>query len=331
MKPVLTEISAQRRVFVLTAAAAAAAATMGQARAQAWPTRPIRLVVPFPPGGLNDNMARLMAPRLQRELGQPVVIENRAGAGGTVGAAEVARAAPDGYTLLIATPPLTIAPALYSKLPYESAQIAPVAFLGRVPNVLLVNPASGINSVAELIARAKKSPGKLNYASAGNGTSPHLSAELMKVTSGTFITHIPYRGSAPAISALIAGEVDMSFDNLSAVIGQIAGGRIKALAVTTRKRSKVLPQVPSLAELGMPDFEVSAWFGLAAPAGMPADVKARIEAAMEKIASDPEVLSVMEKTGAEALFMGSAAMGSFMAADAAKWKRLADWGRITID
>jgi tripartite-type tricarboxylate transporter receptor subunit TctC len=327
MKPGLTDICTQRRVIVLAAAAAA----MGQARAQAWPTRPIRLVVPFPPGGLNDNMARLMAPRLQRELGQPVVIENRAGAGGTVGASEVARAAPDGYTLLIATPPLTIAPAIYAKLPYDPAQIAPVAFLGRVPNVLLVNPASGINSVADLIARAKKSPGKLNYASAGNGTSPHLSAELMKVTSGTFITHIPYRGSAPAVSALIAGEVDMSFDNLSAVTGQIAGGRIKALAVTTRQRSKVLPQVPSLAESGMPDFEVSAWFGLAAPTGLPADVKARIEAAMEKVSRDPEVLSVMEKTGAEALFMNSATMTAFMVADAAKWKRLAAWGRITID
>ena len=327
MKSDSTDISVNRRVIVLAAAAAA----MGQARAQAWPARPIRLVVPFPPGGLNDNMARLMAPRLQRELGQPIVIENRAGAGGGVGAAEVARAAPDGYTLLIATPPLTIGPAIYPKLPYDPAQIAPVAFLGRVPNVLLVNSASDIHSVADLIARAKKSPGKLNYASAGNGTSPHLSAELMKLTSGTFITHIPYRGSAPAITALIAGEVDLSFDNLSAVTGQIAGGRLRALAVTTRKRSKVLPQVPSLAESGMPDFDVSAWFGLAAPAGLPADVKARLEAAMEKVARDREVLSVMEKTGAEALFMDSAIMASFMAADAAKWKRLTASRRISID
>lgn len=327
MKTGLTDFRTQRRMLVLSAAAAA----MGQARAQAWPARPIRLVVPFPPGGLNDNMARLMAPRLQRELGQPVVIENKAGAGGTVGAAEVARAAPDGYTLLIATPPLTIAPAIYPKLPYDPAQLAPVAFMGRVPNVLLVNSASGITSVADLIARAKKSPGKLNYASAGNGTSPHLSAELMKLTSGTFITHIPYRGSGPAITALIAGEVDFSFDNLSAVTGHIAGGRIKALAVTTRKRSKVLPQVPTLAESGMPEFDVSAWFGLAAPAGLPADVRARLEAAMESVSRDREVLSVMEKTGAEALYMSGAIMGSFMAADAAKWKRLTASRRITVD
>ncbi len=254
MKRGLTDFGAQRRVIVFAATAVA----IGQARAQAWPTRPIRLVVPFPPGGLNDNMARLMAPRLQRELGQPVVIENKSGAGGTVGANEVAHAAPDGYTLLIATPPLTIAPVLYPKLPYDPKLIEPVAFLGRVPNVLLVNAASGISSVADLIARAKKSPGKLTYASAGNGTSPHLSAELMKAVSGTFITHIPYRGSAPAINALLAGDVDLSFDNLSAVIGQLAGGRIKALAVTTRRRSKIIPQVPTLAESGMPEFDVSA-------------------------------------------------------------------------
>jgi tripartite-type tricarboxylate transporter receptor subunit TctC len=276
-------------------------------------------------------MARLMAPRLQQELGQPVMIENRAGAGGTVGAAEVARATPDGYTLLIATPPLTIAPAIFPKLPYKPEQIAPVAFLGRVPNVLLVNPASGISSVADLTARAKKSPGKMTYASAGNGTSPHLSAELMKATSGTFITHMPHRGSAPAILALMDGKVDMSFDNLSAVIGHIAAGNVRPLAVTTRKRSKTLPLVPTLAESGMPDFDVSAWFGLASPAGLPSDVKARLEAAVEAVSADRQVLSAMEQTGAEALFMNGATMASYMAADALKWKQLAAHHRITID
>jgi tripartite-type tricarboxylate transporter receptor subunit TctC len=319
--------SVRRRTLVLGAAAAA----LRPAQAQTWPTRPIRLVVPFPPGGLNDNMARLMAPKLQQHLGQPVLIENTAGAGGTVGAAEVARAAPDGYTLLIATPPLTIAPAIFPKLPYKPEQIAPVAFLGRVPNVLLVNPSSGIGSVADLIARARQSPGRLTYASAGNGTSPHLSAELMKATSGIFITHIPYRGSQPALQALMAGDVDMSFDNLSAVIGQIKAGKVKPLAVTTRKRSKALPAVPSLAESGMPDFEVSAWFGLASPAGLPGEVKARLEAAVEFVALDREVLSAMERTGAEALYLNGAVMASYMAADAIKWKRLAARNRITID
>jgi tripartite-type tricarboxylate transporter receptor subunit TctC len=299
--------------------------------AQAWPTRPIRLVVPFPPGGLNDNMARLLAPRLQHELGQAVVIENRPGAGGTMGAAEVARAAPDGYTLLIATPPLTIAPAIFPKLPYRPEQIAPVAFVGRVPNVLLVHPASGISSVAELTARARRSPGKMTYASAGNGTSPHLSAELMKLTSEVFITHLPYRGSAPAIQALMDGTVDMSFDNLSAVIGQIATGKVRPLAVTTRKRSKALPQVPSLSESGMPDFDVSAWFGLASPAGLPSDVKARLEAAVQRICADRGLVSALELTGAEALFLNGAAMASYMAADAVRWKRLAARNGIKID
>jgi tripartite-type tricarboxylate transporter receptor subunit TctC len=321
------DIIARRRLLVLGLTTAA----LQPAYAKAWPTRPIRLVVPFPPGGLNDNMARLMAPRLQQELGQPVVIDNRAGAGGTVGAAEVAREAPDGYTLLIATPPLTIAPAIFPKLPYRPEQLAPVAFLGRVPNVLLVHPASGIGSVADLIALAKKSPGKMTYASAGNGTSPHLSAELMKATSGTFITHMPHRGSAPAILALMDGSVDMSFDNLSAVIGHIAASKVRPLAVTTRKRSKTLALVPTLAESGMPDFDVSAWFGLAAPAGLPSDVKARLEAAVEVIAADRQVLSAMERTGAEALFMNGATMASYMAADAVRWKQLAARNRITID
>ena len=181
--------------------------------AQAWPARPIRLVVPFPPGGLIDNMARLVGNRLVQELGQPVVIDNKPGAGGNVGAAEVARAPADGYTLLMASPALTISPAVYKNLPYQPSQLAPVALLGRVPNVLLVNPASGIGKVQDLVSRAKAKPGQLNYASNGNGTSLHLSAELFKRRSETFITHVPYRGAAAAITALLSGEVDMMFDN----------------------------------------------------------------------------------------------------------------------
>ncbi len=293
--------------------------------------RAIRLVVAFPPGGLNDNVARLMVPRLQRELGQAVVIDNMAGMGGAVGACEVANAEPDGNTLLIATPPLTIAPALCTRLCYDPSRLAPVAFLGRVPNVLLVNPRSGINSVADLLKRAEKSPGELTCASTGSGTSPHLSAELLKIATGTFITHIPYRGSAAAIAALIAGEIDLAFDNLSAVIGQIADGHVKALAVTTRQRSPVLSQIPSLTESELPQFDVSAWFGLAAPAGLHVDVKARLEAAMASIARDSDVLGSMQTSGAEVQFLGGATMGNFMAADAAKWKRLAPSLRISVE
>jgi len=221
------------------------------ASAQTWPARPIRLVVPFPPGGLIDNMARLVAPRLAQELGQPVVIDNKPGAGGNLGAAEAARAPADGYTLLMASPPLTISPALYANLPYKPEQIAPVALLGRVPNVLIVSPASGLNSVADLTAAARARPGQLNYASNGQGTSLHLSAELYKSQAGVFVTHIPYRGAAAGLTGLMAGEVNMMFDNLPSALGLIQGGKLKALAVTTPQRSSVLPNVPTMEEAGI--------------------------------------------------------------------------------
>ena len=319
----------QRRQ-ILTGSGAALLVLPLMAGAQTWPARPIRLVVPFPPGGLIDTMARLIGPRLALELGQPVVIENKPGAGGNLGAAEVARATPDGYTLLMASPPLTISPALYANLPYKPEQLAPVGLIGRVPNVLLVNPKSGINSVADLVARAKKTPGQLNYASNGNGTSLHLSAELFKTTTGTFITHSPYRGAAQAVTGLIAGEVDMMFENLPSVLGQIQGGSVKALAVTTRQRSKALPGVPTLIEAGLADFDVSAWYGVAAPAGTPAAVLARIEQALDRLSRDPEIARTMESRGAEVGFLGSAQMGAFMAADAIKWKRVAEFAKITL-
>ena len=309
----------------------AGVASPGFAQAPAWPSKPIKLIVPFPPGGLIDNMARLMAPKLALELGQPVVVENKPGAGGNLGAGEAARAAPDGYTLLMASPPLTISPALYASLPYKPEQIMPIGLVGRVPNVLLVNPKSGINTVAELVARAKTSPGKLNYASNGNGTSLHLSAELFKSLSGTFVTHIPYRGAAAAVTGLISGEVDMMFENLPSVLGQIKGGSVKALAVTTRRRSSALEAVPSLAELGMTEFDVSAWYGQAAPAGLPMSVVTRLEQAVEKTARDPEVLRAMESRGAEVGYLGSFGTAGFMAADAARWKRVTAAAKITLD
>jgi tripartite-type tricarboxylate transporter receptor subunit TctC len=300
------------------------------AQTPSWPAKPIKLVVPFPPGGLIDNMARLISQRLAVELGQPVVIDNKPGAGGNVGAAEVARASPDGYTLLMASPPLTISPALYSSMPYKPEQIMPVGLIGRVPNVLLVNPKSGINSVADLIARAKQSPGKMNYASNGNGTSLHLSAELLKSTSGAFITHIPYRGAAAAVTGLLAGEVDMMFENLPSVLGQIQSGSVKALAVTTRVRSKTLAAVPTLVESGMGDFDVSAWYGVAAPSGTPAAVVARLGQALDKIARDAEIARTMESRGADVGFLNATQMGAFMDADAAKWKRVAAYAKITL-
>jgi tripartite-type tricarboxylate transporter receptor subunit TctC len=289
------------------------------------------LVVPFPPGGLIDNMARLIGPRLSQELGQPVVIDNKPGAGGNLGASDASRAAADGYTLLMASPPLTINPALYKKLPYQPEQIAPLGLLGRVPNVLMVNPNSGIQSVAELSARIKARPGQLNYASNGQGTSLHLSAELYKSKGGLFITHIPYRGAAAAMTALMANEVDMMFDNLPSALGQIQAGKLKALAVTTPQRSSVLPQVPTMAEAGLAGYQVSAWFGLAAPAGLPAPVQARLEQALERIAKQPEVMAALQKQGAEPSWLDGKGLASFMQADTAQWKTVADYARIQLD
>jgi tripartite-type tricarboxylate transporter receptor subunit TctC len=321
--------STSRRQLI-QAGASALVLSPAFALAQSWPSKSIRLVVPFPPGGLIDNMARLINARLAQELGQPVVIDNKPGAGGNLGAAEAARSAPDGYTLLMASPPLTISPALYTTLPYKPEQITPIGLIGRVPNVLLVNPKSGVNTVAELIAKAKAAPGKLNYASNGNGTSLHLSAELLKSSAGTFITHIPYRGAAQAVTGLIAGEVDMMFENLPSVIGQIQAGTVKALAVTTRQRSKALASVPTLNEAGLKDFDVSSWYGLAAPTGTPAAVITRVEQALEKISREAEIVRVMESRGAEVGFLNAQAMGAFMAADAAKWKRVASFAKITL-
>lgn len=323
----------QRRHWITLAALVVAATPVltTSAWAQAWPARPIKLVVPFPPGGLIDNMARLVAPKLAQELGQAIVIDNKPGAGGNLGAAEVARTTADGYTLLMASPPLTISPALYTKLPYKPEQIAPVGLLGRVPNVLVVNPSSGIQSVADLTARIKAKPGQLNYASNGQGTSLHLSAELYKSQAGLFVTHIPYRGAAAALTAVMADEVNLMFDNLPSALGLINSGKLKALAVTTPQRSSVLPQVPTMEEVGIKGYQVFAWFGLAAPAGLPAPVQQKLEQALERVANQAEVKAAMQKAGAEPTWVNAQGMTSFMQADTAQWKRVAAYAKITLD
>ena len=311
----------------LTAAVFSSSAVL----AQSWPMRPIKLVVPFPPGGLIDNMARLVAPKLALELGQAVVIDNKPGAGGNLGAAEAARSAADGYTLLMASPPLTISPALYSKLPYKPEQIVAVALLGRVPNVLMVSPESGIQSVEQLTALAKSKPGQLNYASNGQGTSLHLSAELYKSQSGTFVTHIPYRGAAAGLTGLMAGEVQLMFDNLPSALGLINGGKLKALAVTTPQRSSALPLVPTMEEAGMKGFQVSSWFGVAAPAGLPVPVLQKLEQALERVANQPEVKAAMLKAGAEPAWANSQGLAAFMQTDTAQWKKVAEFAKIALD
>jgi tripartite-type tricarboxylate transporter receptor subunit TctC len=322
----------RRRALLSGLAALAACIALPPAHAQgAWPDRQIRLVVPFPPGGLIDNMARLIGPKLAQALGQPVVVDNRPGAGGNVGAAEAARAPADGYTLLMASPPMAISPALFPRLPYDPAALTGVARIGIVPNVLLVNPGSGIDSVQTLVDRARAAPGRLNYASNGNGTSLHLSAELFKAQTQTFIVHIPYRGAAAAQVGLIANETAMMFDNLPSAIGQVRAGTLKALAVTTAERSPALPDVPTLKEAGLPQFEVAAFFGIAAPTGTPAAAVQRLEQALQRIAADPEVLQAMERQGAMVSFLGTAAFNEALQRETAGWRGVVQRAGIKMD
>lgn len=269
------------------------------AAAQVFPTRPISIIVPYPPGGLIDLVARVVQAPLQAELGQPVVVENHAGAGGNVGAELVARSAPDGYTMLLANSSLAISPTLYRKLNYRPIEdFAYVGRYGSVPNVLVVRPDLPIKTVQELIAYAKIHPGKLNYGSPGYGTSPQLSSELFKAMSGTFIVHIPFRGAGPAIAALLGGEIEMMIDNIPPQVPLIKSGKVRALAVTSLKRVNVLPDVPTMDEIGLKGYEVVAFFGLAARAGTPRDVILRLNAALNKASRDPKLREVLESRGA---------------------------------
>jgi tripartite-type tricarboxylate transporter receptor subunit TctC len=246
--------------------------------AQAYPTKPIRLVVPFPAGGTTDILAREVGQRLSISLGQPVVVDNRPGAAGNIGADMVAKSAPDGYTLLMGTVGThAINASLYAKMPYDHVKdFAPVILVAGVPNVLEVNPALSVNSVADLIKIAKAKPGQINFASSGSGTSIHLSGELFKTMAGVDMTHIPYKGSAPAITDLIGGQVQVMFDNLPSSLQFIKAGKLRAIAVTSAKRAPALPDVPTIAESGLPGFEASSWFGIVAPAGTPPVIIARI-------------------------------------------------------
>ena len=277
----------------------AALAVSGAAAAQAFPSRSVTIVVPYPPGGLIDLVARTIQPRMQAELGKPVLVENRSGAGGNVGAEAVARAAADGHTLLLANPSLGISPHIYAKLAYSPLKdFAYVGLYGTVPNVLVVHPSVPASSVQELVAHLKKNPGRLNYASPGYGTSPQMSMEMFKGMTGTFIVHIPFRGSGPAQAAMLAGETQLMFDNLPPQVPHIKSGKVRALAVTSGKRSPVFPEVPTLDEAGLKGYEVTAWFGLVAPAATPKPVVARLNEALNKTTQDPQVKQALESNGA---------------------------------
>ena len=275
------------------------------ALAQAYPSRSVTIVVPYPPGGLIDIVARVLAPALSKQLGQNVLVENKSGAGGNVGAESVARAAPDGYTVAMANPSFGISPHIYKKLNYDTLNdFAFVGLYGTVPNVLVVNPAVPAKSVPELIQHLKANPGRLNYASPGYGTSPQMSMELFKAMTGTFIVHIPFRGSGPAQTAMLANETQAMFDNLPPQIPHIKSGRVRALAVTSKTRSKAMPDLPTLDEVGLKGYEVTAWFGLAAPAKTPREIVMRLNQAQNRATASPEVRDPMAERGAE-MFQGT--------------------------
>ncbi|MFM9884106.1 MAG: Bug family tripartite tricarboxylate transporter substrate binding protein [Burkholderiales bacterium] len=272
------------------------------ALAQAYPVRPITIIVPYPPGGLIDLVARIIQPGMQTELGQSVLVENRSGAGGNVGAEAVVRAAPDGYTLLLGNPSLGISPVLYPKLAYQPLKdLAYIGQYGKVPNVLIVHPSFPAKNIGEFIALLKASPGNYNYGSLGHGTSTHLSMELLKSLTNTFVVHIPFRGAGPATAALLGGETQMMFDNLPPQVGNIKAGKARPIAVTSLARTHVFPDVPTLDESGLKGFEVSSYFGLNAPAGTPKEIIARIHLALTRTTSQPDVREQLVSRGAEVI------------------------------
>lgn len=315
------------RRAVLAAIAVLCSATvpaMTANAAEAFPSRPIRLIVPFTPGGTTDILARLVAQKAGETLGQPMVVENRPGAGGNIGAEAAARSAADGYTLLMGTLGTQVTNQfIYPRMPYDSAtDFAPVTLVANSPNVLLVNSTLAANTIGELIALAKREPGKINYASTSTGGSPHLSGELLNMMAGVKMQHVPYKGAAPAMNDLLAGQVNLMFDNLPSALGQIQGGRIKALAVTGVKRASVLPSVPTVRESGLPDYEVNSWFGLLAPAGTPPERLRQLEQAIDKVLAMPDVRKRIQELGAEPGGEGSAAFAAQIKADTDKWSRV---------
>ena len=301
--------------FVLLAAAIALPAA-----AQNYPTRPVRLIVGFAPGGGVDINARMLAPKLSEYLGQQVVVENVPGAGTNIANERVARAAPDGYTLLINTAALAINMALYRDLPFDALRdFAPVSVFSESPNVLVVNAKLAARNVKELVAMARSAPGKLNYSSAGVGTTQHLAAELFKLRTGTFIVHIPYKGTAPSMTALIAGEVDLSFANIPSIQGHLKSGRLRALAATAARRDPQLPDVPTMKEAGVEGVEVVVWYGVLAPSGTPREIVHRLADGIQRATHDTEVRKRMLEQGAAPVGNTPEEFGKLLREEVARW------------
>jgi tripartite-type tricarboxylate transporter receptor subunit TctC len=302
------------------AIAAFAMAGLTAANAADYPARPITLIVPYPAGGGNDVIARLVAAKMSQNLGQPMVIENRGGAGSTIGTRDVARSAPDGYTLLIATSSLAINPSLYPDVAYDPKKdFAPIGLIATSPNFVLVNPAVPAHSIAELIALARKDPGKLDFASTGTGTSTHLAALLFAMMADVKFTAVPYKGVAPAITDLLGGQVALMFCPMASVVGQVRGGNLRAIAVTGARRSPLFPDVPTVAEAGLPGYAAELHYGLVAPAGTPPEVVAKLNAALNNALADDDVRQRLAADGTETLPGTPEAYAADIAGEEAKW------------
>ena len=301
------------------------------AQAQSWPSRPLRYIVPFPPGAFNDTLGRTISAELSKSLGQPMVVDNRPGGNSIIGTEAAAKSPPDGYTLFGAALPFSVIQSLYKTSFDVTKDFAPITLAGISANLLVAHPSFPANSVKELIEHARRNPGRVNYGSSGNGTSVHLSMELFKSMTKTFMLHIPYKGSAPVVTDLLAGQIDVMFDNVPNVIGHVRAGKMKAIAVSTAQRSALAPEVPTVAEAGVPGYELSVWFGVLAPAGTPRDIIARLNTEIVKVLNAPEVKDRFAKQGVEVRTSTPEQFGEFLRAEVSRWAKVVQDANIKAD
>jgi len=326
-------LSNARRLLLAGLTLAAAGALPTVALAQNYPVKPVTIVVPFAPGGTTDILARIVGQGMQTELGQPFVVDNRAGAGGNIGASLAAKAAGDGYTLFMGTVGThAINQALYKKLPYDPAKdFAPISRVATVPNLLVAHPSQPYKTVKELIAYAKANPGKVTFGSPGSGASPHVSGELFKSMTGTDLLHVPYKGSAPAMTDLLGGQINIMFDNMPSAIQHVRSGKLRPIAVTTAKRSPELPDVPTIAEAGVPGYEAMSWFGMFAPAATPKPVLDKLNAALVKVLNQADVKKKIAEQGGDVVAETPEQFAAFIKSETAKWGKVVKESGATVD
>ncbi len=318
---------------MIAAAAVSLAALAAPAQAQTWPARPITFIVPFPAGGGTDAFARPLAAQLDQQLGQRIIIENRGGAGGTVGASAAAKAAPDGYTFFVGAAHHAIAPALYPRLDYDiQKDFIPIAVIAQPPQVIVVHPGKvQAKTVAELVDYARNNPEKLNYASAGNGTTHHLAGELFQISTKTRLTHVPYRGAGPALQDTVAGQVDLLFDGLGSSAAQIQSGALRALAVAAPSRSEAVPDVPTAKEAGLEGFEVSTWYALWAPKGTPPEIVTRMRDEVQKVLKTPAIEAAWKKNGSPMPNLAGDDFGKFVTAEVERWGKVVKEAQVKLE